>query len=155
MRDTDTIRAVALFEAAKGILVLAAGFGSLTLLHEDIQHLVEQVVEHFHLNPAQRYLRIFFEAAAGLTQARLWALAALATVYAAVRFVEAYGLWRAQRWAEWFAAVSAGIYLPLELYELYERVTWLSVGVLLVNLLVVGVMLRALFFSAARQGPWK
>jgi hypothetical protein len=27
------------------------------------------------------------------------------------------------------------------------------VGVLLVNLLVVGVMLRALFFSAARQGP--
>lgn len=151
MRDINTVRAVALFEAAKGVLVLAAGFGSLALVHRDVQHLAEQLVGHLHLNPAKHYPRIFVDAAADLTEARLWTLAALAMAYAAVRFVEAYGLWRAQRWAEWFAALSAGIYIPFEIYELYAGVAWLSLGVLLINLLVVGVMLRALF-SAAPKG---
>ena len=154
MQDINTIRAVALFEAAKGVLVLIAGFGSLALVHEDAQALAEQLVGHLHLNPAKHYPRIFLDAAAGLTQTRLWTLAALAMAYATVRFVEAYGLWRVQRWAEWFAAVSAGVYIPFELYELYETLAWLSLGVLLVNLLIVGVMLRALF-SAAPKGVAK
>lgn len=150
MQDINTIRAVALFEAAKGVLVLIAGFGSLALVHEDAQALAEQLVGHLHLNPAKHYPRIFLDAAAGLTQTRLWTLAALAMAYATVRFVEAYGLWRVQRWAEWFAAVSAGVYIPFELYELYETLSWLSLGVLLVNLLIVGVMLRALFAAAPK-----
>jgi uncharacterized membrane protein (DUF2068 family) len=58
-------------------------------------------------------------------------------VYAVVRFVEAYGLWHARRWAEWFAVVSGGVYLPMELYELSRGVTLLKVGAILLNLLVV------------------
>ncbi|MCZ7627423.1 MAG: DUF2127 domain-containing protein [Candidatus Methylomirabilis sp.] len=42
----------------------------------------------------------------------------MAAGYASVRFVEAYGLWLERRWAEWFAAVSGGIYIPFEIYEL-------------------------------------
>lgn len=148
MRDLNSVRAVALFEAAKGVLVLAAGMGFLTLLHRDVQRLAEQLLGHFHLNPAHHYPRIFFDAVAGLTDGRLWTLALLAMAYAAVRFVEAYGLWRAQRWAEWFAALSAGIYIPFELYELYQTLSWLSLVVLLINLLVVWVMVRALFPAA-------
>ena len=144
MRDIDAVRAVALFEATKGALVLLAGFGSLVLVHEDIQHLAGQLVGHLHLNPARRLSHLFLDAAAVLTEAHLRLAAAVAVAYAAVRFVEAWGLWRAQRWAEWFAALSAGIYLPLEAYELYSNASWLSLGILLINLLVVGVMLRAL-----------
>jgi uncharacterized membrane protein (DUF2068 family) len=55
-----------------------------------------------------------------------------------------FGLWRGRRWAEWFAAVSGGIYIPFELYELFQGVTWLSVGALLVNVFVVGLMINAL-----------
>lgn len=40
-----------------------------------------------------------------------------------MRFVEAYGLWRERRWANWLAAISEGIYLPVEIYELFARVT--------------------------------
>lgn len=144
VRDIAAVRAVALFEAAKGALVLLAGLGSLVLVHEDVQHVAELLVGHLHLNPARSLSHLFFATAAQLTAAHLRIFAAVAVVYAAVRFVEAWGLWRTQRWAEWFAAVSAGIYLPLEGYELYASATWLSLGILLVNLLVVGVMLHAL-----------
>jgi uncharacterized membrane protein (DUF2068 family) len=102
------------------------------------------MVAHLHLNPANRFPRIFLDAAAHLTDDRLWLMATLAGAYGIVRFVEAYGLWRGSRWAEWFAAVSGGIYIPFELYELFRGVTWLSFGALLANLLIVGLMINAL-----------
>ena len=144
MRLLSTVRAVALFEAAKGALVLLAGLGALSFLHHDAQRLAERLVGHLHLNPAKHYPRIFIDTAAHLTDARLWVLAALAAAYGLARFAEAYGLWRGRRWAEWFAAVSGGIYIPFELYELFQGVTGFSLGALVVNVLVVGLMIKAL-----------
>lgn len=84
MRSPSPIRAVALFEAAKGALVLAAGLGALSLIHHDVQHMAEQLLSHQHLNPAKPYPRIFIDAAVRLTDARLWLLAGLAALYALV-----------------------------------------------------------------------
>lgn len=39
-------------------------------------------------------IRVFIEASANINDARLRLLAALAFLYAGVRFIEAYGLWR-------------------------------------------------------------
>ena len=140
----NTVRAVALFEAAKGTLVLLTGFGALSLIHHDAQRIAEQLVGHLHLNPAKHYPRIFIDTAANLTDVRLWRLATLAAMYGLIRFVEAYGLWLGRRWAEWFAAVSGGIYIPFEIYELLQRATWLAVGALVVNVLIVGLMIHTL-----------
>jgi uncharacterized membrane protein (DUF2068 family) len=142
--SAKAVRAVALFEAAKGALVLLAGFGALSLVHNDAQRLAEQVVGHLHLNPASRYPRIFIDTAAHLTDARLSVFAILAATYALLRVVEGYGLWRHRRWAEWFAAVSGGIYIPFELYELATGAAWLSLGALLANIFIVGLMINAL-----------
>jgi uncharacterized membrane protein (DUF2068 family) len=144
MRLARTVRAVALFEAAKGALVFLAGLSALSLIHHDAQRLAEQLVAHLHLNPASRYPRIFIDAAGHLRDAHLWLLATSAGAYGLVRFVEAYGLWRGRRWAEWFAAVSGGIYIPFELYELFKGATWLSFGALLANVFIVGLMINAL-----------
>jgi uncharacterized membrane protein (DUF2068 family) len=141
----NSVRAVALFEAAKGTLVLLTGFGALSLIHHDAQQFAEQLVSHLHLNPAKHYPQIFIDAAAHLTDTRLWLMASLAASYGLVRFVEAYGLWHGRRWAEWFAAVSGGIYIPFELYELFQRGSWLSLGALVINVLVVVLMISALY----------
>ncbi|HEX5093403.1 MAG TPA: DUF2127 domain-containing protein [Burkholderiales bacterium] len=140
-----TLRAVAVLEAAKGLLVLATGFGLLSLVHRDVQGLAERLVRHAHLNPAAHYPRIFLELASGATQARLMVLAAGAVAYALMRVVEAYGLWRARGWAEWFAALSGSIYVPFELAGIARHPNWLGVILLLVNVLVVAVMLLALY----------
>ena len=133
-----------MLEAAKGILVLLTGFGVLSLMHHDAQRLAEQLVGHLHLNPARNFPRIFIDAAAHLTDARLWMLATLAALYGLVRFIEAYGLWYGRRWAEWFAAISGGVYIPFELYELLQGATWISFLALMVNVFVVGLMIDAL-----------
>jgi uncharacterized membrane protein (DUF2068 family) len=76
---------------------------------------------------------VFIDAAASFTDARVWLLATLAFAYGLVRLVEAYGLWRGRRWAEWFAAVSGA-----------HKATWLSLGALLANMVIVGVMINTL-----------
>ncbi len=123
---------------------MLAGAGALSLIHHDVQYYAEQLVGHLHLNPAKYYPQIFIEAATHLTDARLRLLAIFAALYGVVRFIEAYGLWGGRRWAEWFAAISGGIYVPFELYELYSKATWLSLTALLANVLIVGLMVNTL-----------
>jgi len=144
VNTSGIVRGVALFEAAKGALVFLAGFGALSLVHKDVAGMAAELLSHFHLNPAKHYPSIFLDAAGQLTDTRLWTLAALAAAYGTVRFIEAYGLWRRRRWAEWLAAGSGVLYMPFELYEMAQGFAWLSVAVLAVNVLVVGLMVDAL-----------
>jgi uncharacterized membrane protein (DUF2068 family) len=147
------VRVVAVFEGAKGALVLLAGFGLLSIVHENLQRLAEELVRHYHLNPASAYPRIFLDAAARLSDVRLWLLATLAFAYAALRLAEAYGLWRERRWAEWFAVASGGIYLPIEIYELFQGLSAIKVGTLAVNLGIVLYMGVTLWRSRRVAAP--
>lgn len=139
------LRAVALFEATKGVIVVLTGLGFWVLLHGDLQLAGERIVERLHLNPAHRIPRIFTQALRAMSEAELRLLATGALCYALLRFVEAYGLWREHRWATWLAALSGAIYVPLECYELSLGFGFLKLGSLLVNLFVVGYMSRVLW----------
>lgn len=134
------LRAVALFEAAKGALVLLAGCGAFALLHHDAQHAAELLVRHFHLDPASHHPRIFLYLAEQATPVHLWLLAIGALLYALIRFVEAYGLWRERLWAEWLAIVGGGIYLPIEVWELLKGITWPRIALFGVNLAIVAYL---------------
>ncbi|MDF9392668.1 MULTISPECIES: DUF2127 domain-containing protein [Methylococcus] len=141
------VRVVAALEAAKGFVVLLAGFGVIGLVHRGLEPVADELVRHTHLNLASRYPRIFLDLLENLSDQRLRGLAALAFGYAALRFIEAYGLWRERRWAEWFGVACGGIYVPFELYELAEGVSWLKLSTLAINLAVVGYLGYALWLS--------
>ena len=142
---------VALFEGAKGAIVLLTGFGILALIHKDVHNVAELLVRHLHINPARHYPQIFLDVATHVTNLQLWVLAFSALCYAIVRFVESYGLWKRMAWAEWFGLLTGGMYIPLELYEVAHRATWPKITVLVVNLGVVGFLAYVLLQSR-RQG---
>ena len=150
----SALRAVALFEAFKGILVLAAGCGVLALFHGDAQGFADALVGRLHLNPAKNAPRVFLQLLANVSDSQLWLLAGFAALYASLRLIEAYGLWRGRRWAEWLAALAGGIYVPVEIYELTRGVSWIKVAALLLNAAVVAYMAYTLWVSRekARAG---
>jgi uncharacterized membrane protein (DUF2068 family) len=131
-------------EAFKGVVVLAAASGLLAMLHHDLHRLAGVLIAHAHLNPASKYPKIFLDAATGVTDLRLWQLAAGATAYSVLRLVEAYGLFKQRAWAEVLAATSGAVYVPFELMELFNRPSLLSALLLALNLVVVAVMVRTL-----------
>lgn len=144
------LRTVAVFEFAKGMLVLVAGLGLLSLIHQDVQQVAEDIVTRLHMNPAHYYPHIFIEFARNITDARLWFFSVAALLYAAVRFIETYGLWHERAWAEWFAVISSGLYLPVELFHLYEKPGVVSVMVPVVNIGIV-IYLAVLLVKSARR----
>jgi uncharacterized membrane protein (DUF2068 family) len=153
MRLTGGVRAIAILEATKGLLVVVAGFALLATFHAGAQQVVEELVSHLHLNPAKTTPRIFIQLIDDLFNQQLWLLAALAGVYSTARFIEAYGLWRGRRWAEWFAVASGGIYVPFEIYELFRGVSGLKLATLFVNLGIVAYM--ALVLWASKHGRFE
>ncbi len=141
------LRVVALFEAAKGLLVVLVGFGLLTFIHNDLYSPAEQLVRHFHLNPSRHYPRIFIDAAHHLTDRYLWAMAFSALLYSVVRFVQAYGLWHQRQWAKWFGLLTGAIYIPVEMVAIIRGATWPKVTVLVINAGIVGYLAYALWLS--------
>ncbi len=141
------LRTVAIFEATKGVLVLIIGIALLTLIHRDAQNVAETIVRYSHLNPDRRFLRRFVEFAGTVSDARLWLMAGIALVYSTIRFTEAYGLWRARAWAEWFAIISGSVYVPIEIYELARHPSLFKVGVLLFNVAIVAYMIYVRWYA--------
>jgi uncharacterized membrane protein (DUF2068 family) len=137
------VRAVAVYEGVKGLLVLAVASG-LTLVHKDLHDIAMRLVEHAHLDPAARYPSLLLTAAEHVQDARLLILASAALAYVAIHLAEAYGLWHRRTWAELLAASSAGIYLPFEAYELVQKATAVRAILLVANTAVVVLMLLAL-----------
>ena len=139
-RYSPGIRAIALFEAGKAAVVLLAGLGCISLLHRDVHHIAIHLLERFHLNPAHHYPRIFVDAVSKVTDTHLWWLAGMALAYALIRSAEAYGLWYEHRWAEWLALCSGMIYLPIEFYELRHGFSWIKIGAVAINIVIVVYM---------------
>ena len=54
--DNTGLHIVALFEAAKGAVVILAGLGLLELIHRDVQAVTENIVRHLHPNQVRRSL---------------------------------------------------------------------------------------------------
>ena len=134
------LRAIALFEAAKGLVALAAVIGLLDLLHHDVHKLALALLWRFHLDPAMHFPGLLLHYADLLSALNLRTLAPLALGYITLRLLEAWGLWKEKMWAEWLAALSGALYLPLETAHLMHLPTLINSAVLLTNLLVVGFM---------------
>ncbi|MDA8326063.1 MAG: DUF2127 domain-containing protein [Nitrospiraceae bacterium] len=141
------LRIVSVIEAAKGTLVLIAGFGVLAFIHSDLHSVAEQFVRNSHLNPASHYPRIFIDAVTRLNDRHLWIIALSALTYSVVRFIEAIGLWHQMEWAEWFGVLTGGIYIPVEAFEVIEKKTWPVITLLLVNAGIVLYLGRVLYQS--------
>src|ERR1039457_755935 len=138
------LHVVALFEGAKGLLVLLVGFELLTYIHKDINEAAMHLVKHLHLNPASHYPRIFLDLTEHIDDTKLWSMPLSATMYFVVSMIEAAGLWLRKTWAAWFAVLTCGMYVPVEIYEVAIKVTWPRVTVLVVNLGIVSYLLFVL-----------
>ena len=72
--------------------------------------------------------------------------------YAGLMLVESYGLWRIRRWGEYFSVVVTSVFLPLEIWELTEKLTWLKVVLTAVNVAAVAWLVWSKRLFGVRGG---
>jgi len=147
------LRTVAIFEGVKGFLVLLVALVLVSLVHRDVAMVIQEVVRELHINPDHHYIEDVLKVANGLNDNKLWGWALLALMYAVVRFVETYGLWHERPWAEWFAVISAGLYVPFEVAHLVKEPSHLSRWTILIfNLAIVAYMGYLLAHNPRKPG---
>ncbi len=127
------LRAIAVFEIFKGGLALV-GFFWVALGHDNIASLMQRLVHLGHLNPEGSIAKFLLNTVAHFNPMML---SAVVLAYVALRAAEAYGLWRERHWAEWLAAISSTIYIPLEVLEIIKHPSWRHIVTLVVNVLIV------------------
>ena len=133
------LRTVAVLEAVKGLLALAASFVFLEIVHKnvDLEDAAQNLLYYLHIDPDRRLSQAFVHAAGKVMDANVTLVLVIAFIYAAGRFIEGYGLWRQRAWGEWLAIISGAVYLPFELYKLIRHPNWIHWTILLVNIVVV------------------
>jgi len=63
-------------------------------------------------------------------------------LYGVLSWVEAYGLHKRKRWAEYLTAVATGLLIPLEVYEVLFRLSVIRVAVLVLNVAIVYYLIK-------------
>ena len=153
-RLRTAVKTMALFEASKGVATVLGLLGLLSLLHHDLHKLALELIGHFGLSPRQRYPALLVQAVDRLNVTPVHTLVLLGGLYAAGRFVEAWGLWRDKAWGEWFGVFCSGIYIPFELRHAMLHQHWQAWLVLAFNIALVLVLLARLR-QRRRETPWK
>ncbi|MEO6655380.1 MAG: DUF2127 domain-containing protein [Pyrinomonadaceae bacterium] len=134
---TWTIHFIALEKAIKGLLLLAVTLRMLTLINRDVHAWAEDFITRHGIDLANRYVQLVLERLVGIGNKQLLALSIVAVVYAALLFTEGIGLWLQKRWAEYLTAFATALFIPFELYELFQRFTWVRIAILALNIFVV------------------
>ena len=135
------LRAIALFEAIKGAIAVLAWLALIDLLHHDVQSLANETIEWLGLQPQEHLSELLLHYAEQLPLVNLHRVGLLALAYAALRWIEAWGLWRTRAWAQYLGAASGGLYIPFELYEWWHQPGWLTSGVVVLNAAIVAYLL--------------
>jgi uncharacterized membrane protein (DUF2068 family) len=136
-RRLQALRTVATLEFAKGVAVLAA---AISLYWVDPGDVAGAFLDFLHISPDHHMAQMLLRSADILSNASMWSVILIACVYSALRFTEAFGLWRARPWAEWIALVSGAMYIPFEVLKLARHVSWFHASILLINIAIVAYM---------------
>jgi uncharacterized membrane protein (DUF2068 family) len=131
------LMAIAALKFVNGIGLLAIGLGALHYLHGDIEKDFAHWMELLRADPHNRYLLWLVEKLSNVDDHRLRQLSVGTFFYSALFLLEGTGLALAKRWAEYLTIITTASLMPLELYELYVRLTWPRGVVLVVNIVVV------------------
>ncbi|MCK9923911.1 DUF2127 domain-containing protein [Frankia sp. AgPm24] len=161
LRDATVLRLLAAERFVRALLMVLIGYAILRFRRSEgqVQQLFDRAVpaarplaDVLHLDldhsPTIEHLRHLLHTEPNT----LLLVACLLFGYAAVQIVEAVGLWLLKRWGEYFAVVATSAFLPLEIYELTERITVLRIGALVVNVAAVAYLIASKRLFGVRGG---
>lgn len=150
LRDAIVLRLLAVERLLKGLIVLFAGYGVVRFrshaeaLHRAFEQdlpLLEPLAEQLHFHLDDSHLVNTIRTVLSARPATLAWIAAALFAYGLLLWAEAVGLWFLTRWGEYLTVVATSAFIPLEVYELTQRVTWVRIAALAVNLAAVAFLL--------------
>ncbi len=142
---------IAAYKLLQAALLVSVGVGALKLLHQDVDEFLTSLAKALSMNPEGRLVSFLLDKASVIDDHMLRRISAFLFGYAAIGLLEGIGLILEKVWAEYLTAVITASFLPLEIYELFHRVTWFRVSLLVLNLAVLAYLVTHLVRRRAQM----
>jgi uncharacterized membrane protein (DUF2068 family) len=146
--------AIAIYKLLHGTaFVLLAMAVHRLVIKGDTAATIEAWVREIKLDPQNRHIHTAIEKLTGVSSRHLREFSIGTLVYASLFYVEGIGLLLRRRWAEYMVVVTTGVFLPLEVYEVYRHPTVVKTGILLANAAIVVYLIMQLWRTRPQRPP--
>lgn len=161
LRDALVLRLLAAERFVRGLVLLGLAYavlrfrtsqGDLRATFDRALPAVRPLQNALHLNLTDSSFVSRAQSVLNTSPHRLSLLALALVAYGALELLEGVGLFLLKRWGEYVAVVGTAVFLPLEVYELTERVTVLRVLAFVVNVAAVLYLLLTKRLFGLRGG---
>lgn len=132
---------IGLFKLSKSLFFFCIGIGALHLVHRDLGDEAMRLATALRFDPEGRFVGLLLEKVDAIDAHHLREIGFATFAYSALALVEGIGLMLEKVWAEYLTLSLTVLFLPWELYEIVRRFTLLHVGLLAINLVVLGYLL--------------
>lgn len=120
-----------------GLLFAAVSFGMLSLINKDMVVFTDHLVVFLNLDIEKAYVQDLVDWLTNIRGGTIIGISAGMFVLGSLNLVEAYGLHKRRRWAEWLTVIATSLFIPLELYEVVQEQTPVRIGALVINVFIV------------------
>ena len=150
LRDAAILRLLAVERAIRGVLLVLLAYGvyrfngsrqALRQVFDTYLPLLRPVADRLGFDLESTGPVRLIEKALNAQHSTLVMVSAGVLAYGVLELVEAVGLWLMRRWGEYVAVVGTSVFIPLEVYEIVETVTWLRAVALALNVFAVVYLL--------------
>ena len=161
LRDLFILRFLAVERMVRGVFIILIAIAvwkfsnsqtSVQQFFNDDLTLLQPIAQHFHYDLNNSPIVGTIQKTFSYKHSTLVITAVALLVYALIEIVEAFGLWAAKRWAEYLTVVATAAFLPLEVYELTEKVSGFKIATLTLNVIAVLYILLAKRLFGLRGG---
>jgi uncharacterized membrane protein (DUF2068 family) len=161
LRDALILRLLAAERLVRGLLLVALAYGiqrfngardSLQRVFDSYLPTLRPLADRLGIDLQSTGPVRLIEKALHTQHGTLTLVAVGVLAYGTLELVEGVGLWLMRRWGEYVAVVGTSVFLPLEVYELLDKVTWVRVVAFALNVFAVVYLVWTKRLFGARGG---
>lgn len=136
-KNDNIIKLIIFQKVITGILQLIISYGFYSIKDSGIINATERIAYLLEFSMDNYYVGMFLERAGDTSPTTLLILSVVFFIFGTTGFVEAYGLHRREKWAEWLVVCFTGSFIPFEIYELIMRPGIVIFVTLIITCLIV------------------
>lgn len=133
----EPLRWIGSYKLLKAVLALIGGLLLLRLMHRDLPAIALEWMSKLRIEPQSELGQLILHRLLSIKGRSLGWLAIGLFAYIPVACAEGIGLMLRKVWAEWLTLGITCLMIPLEAWEVAQRLTWLRVLILFLNLCVL------------------
>ena len=143
---------IAGYKFLQALVLGAVGFGALHFLHSEmgVDDALADLMVAIKANPESHFINFLLYKASLVDEPMLRRIGAIAFSYAGLSCAEGIGLYLEKAWGEILTLIITASFLPWEIFELLQKLTWVRCALLIINLLVFLYLLK--FVSTRHRG---